>query len=169
MFDHILVPIDGSPLTAFTLPVVADLARRHNSSVTLLYVSPRPAVTYGEPTSSYDPAEDRRRMQAKGLQRLEVAHTALKYPTAELLYVDDGAPEMAQAIADVAQRQGVALVVMGSHGRSGLAHFKRGSITEGVMRRVEVPVLVVRTPKSAASMLDRADAWQTLPTPEVCA
>lgn len=169
MFNHILVPIDGSPLTALALTVAADLARRYGSTVTLLHVSPRPAVTYGEPTSSYDPAQDRRLMQAKGWKLLQTAHMSLNHPTAELLYVDDGDPETAQAIVDVAVQQEAALVVMGSNGRSGLARSQLGSVAEGVLRRARVPVLVVREPKAAPSTSDQADKVHQGAKPEVCA
>ena len=49
-----------------------------------------------------------------------------------------------QEILNVAQEKGVDLIVMGTHGRSGIAHFLIGSVTEKVIRTAPCPVLVVR-------------------------
>jgi nucleotide-binding universal stress UspA family protein len=50
----------------------------------------------------------------------------------------------AQTIVDVAQELGAELVVMGTHGRTGLAHMLLGSVTEQVVRRAQCSVLTVR-------------------------
>jgi nucleotide-binding universal stress UspA family protein len=54
--------------------------------------------------------------------------------------------EVVQAVLNLAQERGVDLIVMGSHGRSGIARALIGSKTEGLMRRSRVPVLVAPHP-----------------------
>lgn len=62
--------------------------------------------------------------------------------TAQVLHVEDRAP--AEAIIDTAREHGCDLVVMASHGRSGLGRLLLGSQTQAVVGRSSVPVLVVR-------------------------
>jgi nucleotide-binding universal stress UspA family protein len=57
----------------------------------------------------------------------------------------------------MAQQHGISLVVMGSHGRGGLEHFFLDSVAEGVMRRVDIPVLVVRAPNTGGLPLPPMD------------
>ncbi|MFK7603612.1 universal stress protein [Deinococcus sp. SM5_A1] len=157
MFDHILVPIDGSPLSALALPVAAEMARCHHSTLTVLYVVPPLPIVYGESAYSFSDPEADARAKAEGVRLLEDARTALGSPNISLLCVQGGDPRTAQAIADVAAERDCSLVVMGTHGRSGLDHFFLGSVAEGVMRRVGVPVLLVREPKASKSVSDKAD------------
>ncbi|WP_309572794.1 universal stress protein [Deinococcus sp.] len=169
MFDHILVPIDGSPLSALALPVAAELARCHHSTLTVLYVVPPLPVIYGESAYTFDDPEADTRAKAEGQRLLEDARTALGSPNIRLLCVQGGDPRTAQAIADVAEQQQCSLVVMGTHGRSGLDHFFLGSVAEGVMRRVGVPVLLVRAPKTTPSGPEKADGSHHAATVEVSA
>jgi nucleotide-binding universal stress UspA family protein len=154
MFDHILVPIDGSPLSALALPVVNELARCHHSRITVLYVVPPLTVVYGESAYTFDDTDIRRQLKAEGQRWLDLARTALDSPDVRLLCLEGGDPRTAQAIADVAEERQCSLVVMGTHGRGGLEHFFLGSVAEGVMRRVAVPVLLVRAPKGSAGQPD---------------
>ena len=55
---------------------------------------------------------------------------------------------VASEITACARRENVDLVVMGTHGRTGLAHVVLGSVTENVVRHSPVPVLTVRVPES---------------------
>lgn len=149
MFERILVPVDGSPLSALALPVAAEMARCHHSTLTALYIVPPPPVLYGEAAYAVGDPDDRARAKAEGQRLLEDARVALGSPNIRLLCVEGGDPRTAQAIADVAEQERATLVVMGTHGRTGLDHFFLGSVAEGVMRRVSVPVLLVRAPATA--------------------
>ncbi|WP_161884223.1 universal stress protein [Deinococcus alpinitundrae] len=169
MFDHILVPIDGSPLSALALPVAAEMARCHHSTLTVLYVVPPLPVIYGESAYTFNDPEASERAKAEGQRLLEEARTALGSPSIRLLCLEGGNPRIAQAIADVAEQQSCSLVVMGTHGRSGLDHFFLGSVAEGVMRRVRVPVLLVRAPKPTASVPGQEDEPHHAATLEVSA
>ncbi|AEA34074.1 universal stress protein [Hippea maritima] len=54
--------------------------------------------------------------------------------------------EAAKSIVEFSKKNGIDIIVMGAHGRSGLERFMFGSVTEKVMRLSEIPVLVVKTP-----------------------
>ena len=166
MFERILVPVDGSELSALALPVAADLARRYNSSLTLLHVVPPPVVIYAESAVVYDAQDERAQAQAAGQSILEQAQKVLDYTNTQLVRLDNaGYRNTAQAIADEVGREGASLVVMGSHGRSGLEHFFLGSVAEGVVRRVEVPVMLVRAPKAPTSGKSEGDQARPISTP----
>jgi nucleotide-binding universal stress UspA family protein len=169
MFDHILVPIDGSPLSALALPIAAEMARCHHGKLTALYVVPSLPLMYGESAYTFNNSDVDEYAKAEGQRLLEDARTALGSPDMQLLCLEGGDPVTAQAIADVVERQRVSLVVMGTHGRSGLAHFLLGSVAEGIMRQVGVPVLLVRSPKTTASTSGRPDESPGTFTPEVSA
>jgi universal stress protein A len=61
-----------------------------------------------------------------------------------------------QMIVDTAGEQGVDLILMGTHGRTGLAHVFLGSVTEHVVRQGPCPVLVVRRAPDTAATVEEA-------------
>lgn len=79
----------------------------------------------------------------------------LAFPGARAVCLESGGRPTEEVIADEAERAGVDLVVMSTHGRSGLAHFLLGSLAGAVLRRVRVPVLLVRAPTAAARRSQR--------------
>lgn len=62
-----------------------------------------------------------------------------------LLVANKGAREMAQELVDYADEQGANLLVLGTHGRTGLMHLLMGSFAETVMRQSHLPLLVIRS------------------------
>jgi hypothetical protein len=58
----------------------------------------------------------------------------------------------AQEVIDLVEEEGIDLVVMSTHGRSGLARLLMGSVAETVPRRLSVPVMMVRPVKTAAEV-----------------
>jgi nucleotide-binding universal stress UspA family protein len=87
----------------------------------------------------------------------EEAETAARRRLHELLVDSDGCGprttpaimtgSAAPAIIDYAREHGIDLIVMGTHGRGGLAHFVMGSVAERVVRLAPCPVLTVRHPE----------------------
>jgi len=167
MFEHILVPVDGSSLSTLALPIAADLAHRYHSTLTVLYVVPALPVIYNESVYGWIDPDTRSRMKAEGQRILDEARIALDFPEARFLCLDASGSRIAQTIVQTAEQQGVSLIVMGSHGRGGLEHLFLGSVVEGVMRRAGIPVLVVRAAQASKSSLSHRDpAHKSLP-PEV--
>jgi universal stress protein A len=134
----ILDPTDFSPLSAHAFHVACSLARDHGGRLIVLHVAEPPIVGYGgvmipPPEGDYQALEEQlRRIQAPDDKvviehRLEVGN-----PVTEILRV--------------AEETKCDLIVMGTHGRTGLAHLLMGSVAEKVVRRAVCPVLVVKTP-----------------------
>ena len=144
MFKRILVPLDGSELAEHALPVAARLARASEGVLVLLRVAAipienqpgkTPAQTYGEKAIE------------KGLD------TALEYLESiagsnELVNIDIEAEALVGALAPTilscAQSLQADMIVMCSHGYTGLKRWSMGSVTQKVVRQSPVPVLVVR-------------------------
>ena len=151
--QHVLVPIDFSATADRALAYAIALAQQLQARLTLLHVLDITPVTMDEMTAGVvttylDDLEtdaqhllqaSRERVQRAGLQ-------------GESLLVQ-GTPT--QTIIDTAGEQGVDLIIMGTHGRTGLAHVFLGSVAEHVVRQGPCPVLVVRrAPDTSATAED---------------
>lgn len=137
MFSRLLLPIDFSPSAASALKV----ARQHfpDATVKLLHIisAQRVATLYADTfTSPVDAAAARRTLEQESLERLQ----ELAQDNEECTVVV-GQP--AQMILEQAAAWQPDLIVMGTHGRTGLAHFLNGSVAEEVVRNARLPVLVV--------------------------
>jgi universal stress protein A len=122
---RIAVPTDFSPESEKAVAYAAALARRMGSALYLVHVLEHP--------HSYHEARERLAMLAS---RLAIGTRRLA------LDVRTGDP--AEGIAEAAERYGTDLIVMATHGRTGLSHVVSGSVAEEVIRRTECPVLVLR-------------------------
>lgn len=140
--QHILVPVDFSENTPALLDWAAHLAEEHGSRVTLLHAYHLP-VEFQQLEGAYLPpdfwrsvrseAEATLREYAEALQRKGVrVETAVCEGYAATVIVE----EAAQRRAD--------LIVIGTHGRSGLKHLLLGSIAERVVQKAPCPVLTVK-------------------------
>lgn len=142
MYQRILMPIDGSPCSFQAVKHGLGLAKTLGAKVHFLYVLENLAqaiwiapesVPYG-----LELLEDLKRAGEEALKKAQaLAAERGVEATAEL---KEGVP--IPTIVEAAQ--GFDLLVMGTHGRTGLDKLLLGSVTEGVLHRVSVPVLVVR-------------------------
>lgn len=159
MFHRILVTTDGSPLANLALSRAAELARLTGASVTVLYVTPVVPLGFGLGDGvayARHPQEQLEAARAEGERALAVARTLLDRPGARFVQRDEDEGGIAATIADEARKTLADLVVMSTHGRGGLAHLLLGSVAEAVVRRVHVPVLLVRDPEQAPATDTRA-------------
>ncbi|WP_440765888.1 universal stress protein [Natronorubrum sp. DTA7] len=147
MYERILVPTDGSKVAQFAVDSAIDLAEKYGAEVHALYVADTEAVAYGLGTEQVDRIQ---RGDFAGMTELrEDAEAATGYVLEQaeahgLSAVErhaGGQPH--RMIADYAEDNDIDLVVMGSHGRSGVRRALLGSVTERVLRSTRVPVLVV--------------------------
>lgn len=140
MFDHLLVPLDGSPLAECVLPYVLGVAKAFGARTTLLQVLEQPHTVEG--TRAVDPldwhltkaeAEAYLNRVARRLQEagLEVRHDCIEGQAAE-------------RIIEFAHRHGVTLIAMSSHGRSGLSGWNVSSVVQKIMLRAHISTLLVR-------------------------
>ena len=140
--QHILVPTDFSPYAEQALDYAIALAKRLQARVTLIHViSP---VLWGTgdvpaaPPPTYCEA-----IEAEVQQGIEAALKRVRAAGLEgQTLVAYGAPF--DRIITTARDQGVDLIVMGTHGRTGLPHLFLGSVAERVVRLAPCPVLVTR-------------------------
>ena len=137
MYDHVLVPTDGSAAVEGAIAHAVELAETYGATVHALY-----AV---QPLYAPEPGFDRvyTAMEEEGETAVEtVAERARDAGLVVETAVRRGEPH--QQIVEYAADHGVDLIAMGTHGRTGLDRYLVGSVTEKVVRTVEVPVLTVR-------------------------
>jgi nucleotide-binding universal stress UspA family protein len=142
MYKRILMPIDGSACSAQAVEHGLNLARSVGAEVTFLYALLNPSSAYGSPEAvpyyALDFYENARSygedilLQAQA--RAEESGVLAEVMLCEWVHPVDA---VLKAMADYD------LVVMGSHGRSGVRRLLLGSVTEGVMRQSSKPLLVI--------------------------
>lgn len=143
----ILVPLDGSERAASALPVAADLCARLRGDMMLVHVLPLALIPfdispgYIPPNVYQQLADDQERLAHADLEQSAAALRQRGLPVRH--YVQRGDP--ASAVADAASAPSVKLVVMTSHGRTGLARFALGSVADRVVRVGAAPVLLLRS------------------------
>lgn len=142
-YKKILVPVDFSVHSAEATRVAADLAKRFDSSVTLAYVYDPLAYSLPDGFVMMSQADLDRLFEAFRSQLAGSQRQAL----------DAGAPRVdtklltgfvADQIVELASRGEFGLIVMGTHGRTGVSHLVMGSIAEKVVRLASCPVLTVK-------------------------
>jgi nucleotide-binding universal stress UspA family protein len=146
MFKHILLATDGSAASEHAAKLAVGLARTHGAKLTALYVAdPYPYIGVGE-------------INPMGYQAYSAAAQQLAaqaHATVDALCKQGGSTIALQArlVEDVAAASGIVqsakdegadLIVMGSHGRSGIARLMLGSVATKVVAESPVPVLVTR-------------------------
>ena len=138
---RILVPIDFSACSTKALQYALPLAKEHKAAITLLYVV-APAYSAGE-YGGIDYAQLDASMKDGGER--ELAKLALDEVRGEVstdTLVRVGSPAL--EIVEIARSLPADLIVISTHGRTGLKHVVLGSVAEHVVQRAPCPVLVVR-------------------------
>ncbi len=142
MAKRILVPLDQSVLAEGVLPLVDDLARGEGAVVRLLYVAPAPYTRVSEDGLVVAYADqEMQRLEAEGRDYLSKAEVQLGGVTVECV-VRFGDP--LEEILREAAAFDADLIAVTTAGRSGLSRAILGSVAEQVMRKAEVPVLLLR-------------------------
>jgi nucleotide-binding universal stress UspA family protein len=150
MYQHIMVPLDGSELAECVLPHVEALAAGCDvSRVTLVRVV-TPLHLYGGAESGLSP-EERQRVEADST---DVARAYLDRMVTRL--ADMGVSAQSEVLfgniidrlVDYADKNGVDLIIIATHGRSGVSRWVWGSVADRALRSAKMPVLMVRAPGS---------------------
>src|SRR5688572_28638374 len=138
---RILVPIDFSDCSKKALQYALPLAKEHQAALTLLYVVPPaygsseyPGIDYAQLAASLKEGGDRE------LAKLAVDEVHGEVPADTIVQV--GSPS--RQIIEVAKALPADLIVISTHGRTGLKHVFLGSVAEHVVQRAPCPVFVVR-------------------------
>lgn len=144
MFQHILVPLDGSSRAERALPVAARVARASGGTLTLVHAVEgfQAAVSYGamNPVSTPD-AIERCLSSAKTYLEQVRLHSDLAGISLDT-QVALGHPAL--GILSLLDTQAIDLAVLSSHGSAGVRHWLLGSIAEKVVQASPVPVLLLR-------------------------
>ena len=139
----ICVPIDFSQTSLTAFEHAVPVARQHGAELILLHVQRDPLQMAAEWTRPAMPASvaDLQATLAGELERLKRRAIELGVSLVSTALVDDAQPY--RGIVDFAEAAAVDLIVMGTHGRTGLKHFLVGSVAEHVVRLATCPVLTV--------------------------
>jgi len=143
MYDTILVPTDDSEPAGAAVDHGIDLAA--NCGATLHVLSVVDSSAYASLDVSSEQALDELEARAEAATG-EVVETAAEAGVEAVTEVSVGSPH--KQITNYAETVGVDLIVMGTHGRTGLNRFLLGSVTERVVRAAPAPVLTVRATES---------------------
>ncbi|MFB6146082.1 MAG: universal stress protein [Halobacteriaceae archaeon] len=147
MYADILVPTDGSDAADRPASEAVELARRFDATVHALYVVDVQDYSTVPETTWAPLVED---LEAAGEIAVEaVADVAADAGVPVQTAVRRGLAH--QTIREYADETGADLIVMGTHGRSGLNRFLLGSVTEKVIRGADVPVLVIQVGEHATA------------------
>lgn len=142
-FAKILVPIDGSSYSMKAGEYGIDLAKAYGADVISLYVIDEAAVSSLGRLSGEDVRTIREKLQKEGESCLRNLHQYASEKGVELAEtVVEGLPH--RVIVELAQEEGVDLIVIGKVGRRGPRRVLIGSVTERVLEAAKCPVLVVR-------------------------
>ena len=144
MYERILVPVDGSTTSTKGLHEAIKLARGHQAKLRLVCIANDPNVALAE--AAYPSAELWQRVRedceavlAQAKQPVVAAGLAV-----EACLLEAPTNVVGELIVEQAEQWPADLIVMGTHGRRGIGRLLLGSAAEFVLRRVSVPVLLVR-------------------------
>lgn len=142
--DKILLPTDFSAQSDYALRLATSLARDHEAKLLILHVAATLGaefVSFGEAVSQLQPETHLHQIREE-LERVRPPDPDV--PVEHILAEGDPAQE----ILRVARETNCGLIVMGTHGRSGLQRLLMGSVAEQVMRHASCPLLTVKLPPS---------------------
>lgn len=143
-YQHILVPLDGSTLAELALADAFALAELSRAEVTLLQVVA--PIDHVIATEAEHPIFVDQQWEAKRLATVEYMHSVCErlgcpdvavHPVVEMGLA-------AETIIDYARHHPIDLIVMATHGRSGLQRWVYGSVADKVLRGANQPILLVR-------------------------
>jgi len=153
MYKNVLVPLDGSELAECVLPHVETIAKGCGvTTVTFVRVAEpmrvpvSDNVEYGDAFSYKEWEEVEAALKKAAVNYLTKLLSRVKYDGVDVkMEVLDGG-RAADLIADYATKNETDLIVIATHGRSGVSRWVWGSVADRVLRSACVPVLMVRAP-----------------------
>lgn len=136
----ILHATDFSERSGHALHLACALARDYDARLTVLHVADTPAMLFGEGVILADDPEATLEHARRRLQSLAIPEPTI----AVVRRFEEGHP--ATRILEVAEALHVDLIVLGTHGRTGLSRLLMGSVAGKVVRKAPCPVLTVTAP-----------------------
>ena len=149
MFARILVPTDFSAPSEAALAYGRELANRFDAALHLIHVAENPFLRAV--------VGDRRSLEDALVRRLQDRLTEADSRRGAVAMLEQS-DEPANEILRYAKAANIDLIVMGTHGRTGLARVVLGSVAEAVVRAAPCPVLTVHSPHPATTAATSEDA-----------
>lgn len=148
MYQHVMVPLDGSKLAECVLPHVTAIAKTCEAGKITFVRVVTPLHLY-EGSEHSIPAKERQRLEADSI---EVAKKYLDQVIKQAKHDNVTAESVVlfgninEQLVDFADKNGVDLIIIATHGRSGPSRWVWGSVADRILRSACVPVLMVRAP-----------------------
>jgi nucleotide-binding universal stress UspA family protein len=147
MYQHILVPVDGSDTAKRGLEEAIKLSKALGARVKLVHIVDESVLALNPETGvAAAPLVEDFAAGGKAIIEEARADAAAQGIDAEIALHENFTGRVAERILEEARKSGVDLIVMGTHGRRGIRHVVLGSDAEAVVRGSNVPVLLVRSP-----------------------
>ncbi|BAK77142.1 UspA domain protein [Pseudogulbenkiania sp. NH8B] len=145
MYQRIYVPVDDSETSNLALAEACKLAKEVGAKVCLAHVVDLAQFGWGG-TEFLDASELQASIKQAGEKVLSQAEAKAQAMGVQVegKILESWGDKIASVLIEDLQNWQADLVVMGTHGWSGLMHLLMGSVAEGVLKQVEVPVLLVR-------------------------
>jgi len=150
MYKVIMVPTDGSGFDREAIRVALRMAEQSNAKVRLVRVLESDSFFGTTPEAEWTPAsaELGRSERASALSELYALAAECRSGFKTDITVDLHGGPVADVLQGYARRHDVDLIVMSTHGRTGVSRLSLGSVTDSLIRHTSIPVLVVKTPES---------------------
>ena len=144
MYQHILVPVDGSATSDRALQEAIRLARQQSAQLELMHVVEDIRLLDSDSYINYTEMQETLRNSGKKTLAHAQMVVQLAGMGAEINLLEAHGKRIASIIVEEAERWPADLIVIGTHGRSGFSRVLFGSVAEGVVRTAHIPVLLIR-------------------------
>jgi nucleotide-binding universal stress UspA family protein len=139
MYKKILIPLDGSQLAEVALPYVEELCGRMGSEVTLLHIETLSDDSYQHMHQFY--IDKMVELTKQGAER-HIEKSGRESTAIVKAEIVSG--KAAEKIVEYADREGFGLIIMATHGQSGIKQWALGSVADKVVRATKLPVVLIR-------------------------
>lgn len=143
-YQHILVPVDGSDLSLSVIQHAVSLAQAFNSKITVtqvLTLDPYVASEYLSAGQTNDLIERARQYILQNLEKAKAQFQALGLEVETTLLEGEN---ISRTLTKAVETLNVDLIVLSSHGRSGIKKLLMGSVAQNLITEASVPVFVVK-------------------------
>jgi nucleotide-binding universal stress UspA family protein len=147
---RILLPTDFSKYSEYAFRLACSLARDYGARLLVLHVAEAPTAIYGEGVV-LPPPDAFWKQAGEKLNRIQPRHANI---AVEHLLVEG---DVAAEILRVAREANSDVIVMGTHGRSGLSRVVMGSVAEQIVRRSPCPVVTVRAQQTTEADVETVE------------
>ena len=143
-YRKIVVPLDGSGWSETALPHAIDLARVNNAELILLHIFKSPAHQYTDQIALAGQDSQIQSMRETAKQKFIGLRNEIREQGINTRVQWIEGTNVAALICDYVRDEGVDLVVMTSHGYTGIARILCGSVAKQIIEGLNVPVMIIR-------------------------